>query len=77
MRNNRIFSLALGILAVLAGLVALRYTAMGIEVLLSPMSGMSPIDKFLSVLGPGALTIGAFYMGFRFLCSAFAPRKST
>jgi hypothetical protein len=77
MRDNRIFSVALGILAVLAGIVALRYTVMGIEVLLSPASRMSEMDRFLGVIGSGVLTIGAFYMGFRFLFFTFARRKST
>lgn len=76
MRHNRIVSATLRILAVLAGLVvALQYTVMGIEIVASPGVYMSQIDRLLSALIPGALTIGAFYMGFRFLLSAFPRGK--
>ena len=77
MRHNRILAGTVGVLAVLAGLVALQYTVMGIEILASPGSQMSQTDKVLSALIPGGLTVGALYMGFRFLLSAFPRGKST
>ena len=57
-------------------MVALQYTVMGIEVVASSDVHMSHIDRLLSALIPGALTIGAFYMGFRLLLSAFPRGKS-
>jgi hypothetical protein len=72
MLKKRVISAILGILAVLAGLVAMQYTVMGIEIVLSPDVRMSHIDKVLSALIPGMLTIGALYLGFRFLRFAFS-----
>ena len=77
MTHSRILAGTVGILAILAGLVALQYTVMGIEILASPGSQMSHTDKVLSALIPGGLTVGALYMGFRFLLSAFPRGKST
>jgi hypothetical protein len=76
MRHNRILAASIGMLAILAGLVAVQYTVMGVEVLASPSTQMSHTDRALSALIPSGLTIGALYLGFRFLLSAFPRGKS-
>jgi hypothetical protein len=76
MRHSRFLAGTIAMLAGLAGLVALQYTVMGIEILASPSAQMSRTDKVLSALIPGGLTIGALYLGFRFLLSAFSRGKS-
>jgi len=63
----RVFSIVLGILSALGGLVALGYTLEGIEFLKFFKGKM--LGGIVGVVVPGVLSASAFYMAFRFIKS--------
>ncbi len=71
---NRVFSLLLGVLAVLAGVVALAYAINGIAGLRFFKGAW--LGEVLGVLVPGVLSASAFYMAVRLFKSDRAFRGS-
>ncbi len=69
---NRVFSLLLGVLAVLAGVVALAYAINGIAGLRFFKGAW--LGEVLGVLVPGVLSASAFYMAVRLFKSDRAFR---
>lgn len=69
---NRVFSFLLGVLAALAGVVALAYTLSGIADL--RFFKGARLGEVLGVLVPGVLSASAFYMAVRLFKSDRAFR---